>query len=337
VIPVIAGNTTITKVYSSTIEGVINVEIRPQVSGYLTKILADEGAFVKTGQSLFLIDDKAYREQLNTAMGALHAAEANMESAKISLDKQIPLVKANVVSDITLQTAKAGYNAAKAAVEQASAAVQSARINVGYCTITAPVNGYLGRFPFRLGSLVSPAGTEPLTMLSDIHNVNAYFSMAESDFIRFRQQYSGATIVQQLGKMPPVELQLADGGIYGEKGRISAVEGQFDKSTGSITLRATFPNGKTLLRSGNTGKILITQNLNNVMLIPIASTVEIQEKVYVYKVDANNKVKQTMLQIDGKSGGNYIVSEGIKDGEKIVTKGFERLQDGMTILPEPAK
>lgn len=331
------GNTIITKAYSSSIEGVVNVEIRPQVSGYLNRILVDEGEYVKAGQPLFLIDDKAYKEQLNTALGSLHAAEANMETAKINVDKQIPLVNANVVSEITLQTAKAVYNASKAAVEQASAAAQSARINVGYCTLSAPLSGYLGRIPFRLGSLVSQAVTEPLTILSDIHNVNAYFSMAEGDFVRFQQLYGGSTIEEKLRKIPPVQLQLADGDMYGEKGKISAVEGQFDKNTGSITLRATFPNGKSTLRTGNTGKILMTRQLDNVVLVPIVSTIEVQEKVYVYKVDGNNVVKQTMLQVEGKSGNNYIISGGVKDGDKIVTRGFERLQDGMSITPEPAK
>ena len=328
------GNAEVVRTYSSSVEGVVNVEIRPQVSGYLSKILVDEGAYVKAGEPLFIIDDKTYREQLNTAMAALHTAEANLEVATINVDKQVPLVNSKVVSDITLQTAKANQNAAKAAVEQASSQVQAARINVGYCVVKAPVSGYLGRIPYRLGSLVSPSTPEPLTLLSDIHNINVYFSMAESDFIRFQKQFKGETIAQKLTHTPPVQLQLADGELYSEKGKLSAVDGQFNKNTGAITLRATFNNAKATLRSGNTAKILIPQTLANIVLVPIASTIEIQDKIYVFKVEKDNKVKQTVLEIDGKSGSNYIVSTGLASGDKIVTQGFERLQDNMTILPE---
>ena len=337
VMTVQTGSATVTKVYSSALEGVTNVEIRPQVSGSLQKIFVDEGAYVHAGQQLFFIDDRVYRQQLNTAIGALHNAEANMEAARINVDKTLPLVQNKVSSEINLQTSKASYAAAKAMVEQAQAAVESARINVAYCTITAPVNGYIGRIPFKLGSLVSSAGAQPLTLLSDIHSVNAYFSMAEGDFVNFEKQYPANTTEQMLKIIPAVSLQMADGSIYQEKGRITAIEGQFDKATGSITMRATFPNAKSMLRSGNTGKILIDQQFGDVMLFPIASTIEIQDKLYAFTVDNSNKVKQVVLQTSGKTGTDYIVTAGLKPGTRVVSKGFERLQDGMTIVPDAIK
>ncbi|PUZ20947.1 membrane fusion protein, multidrug efflux system [Chitinophaga costaii] len=337
VITIKPGSATVTKVYSSALEGVTNVEVRPQVAGSLQKIFVDEGAYVRAGQQLFFIDDRVYRQQLNTATGALHNAEANLEAARINVAKTVPLVQNKVSSEINLQTAQMAYAAAKATVEQAQAAVESARINVAYCTITAPVNGYIGRIPFKLGSLVSSAGAQPLTLLSDIHNVNAYFSMAEGDFVNFEKQYPGNTTEQMLKKTPPVSLQLAEGSIYQEKGKITAIEGQFDKTTGSITLRATFPNAKSMLRSGNTGKILIDQQFDNVILFPIASSIEVQDKIYAFTVDDSNKVKQVMLQTAGKTGTDYIVTAGLQPGTRVVSKGFERLQDGMTIVPDTTK
>lgn len=327
----------VTTVYSSTLEGVVNVEVRPQVSGSLLKIYVDEGALVRAGQPLFFIDDRVYRQQLNTALGALHNAEANMESARINVTKMETLVQNKVSSNINLETAKAAFAAAKATVEQAQAAVESARINIAYCTITAPVSGYIGRIPFKLGSLVSPSGATPLTLLSDTHNVNAYFSMGERDFVNFEKQHPGNNTAQMLDHVPAVSLQLPDGSLYTEKGKITAVEGQFDKGTGSITLRATFPNNKSILRSGNTGKILIDQQFDNVLLLPIASTIEIQDKIYAFTVDNGNKVKQVPLQSSGKTGTDYIITGGLQPGARVVSQGFERLQNGMTITPEPAK
>lgn len=327
----------VTTVYSSTLEGVVNVEVRPQVSGSLLKIYVDEGALVRAGQPLFFIDDRVYRQQLNTALGTLHNAEANMESARINVTKTETLVQNKVSSNINLETAQAAFAAAKATVEQAQAAVENARINIGYCTITAPVSGYIGRIPFKLGSLVSPTGTTPLTLLSDTHNVNAYFSMGERDFVNFEKQHPGNNTAQMLDHVPAVSLQLPDGSLYAEKGKITAVEGQFDKGTGSITLRATFPNNKSILRSGNTGKILIDQQFDNVLLLPIASTMEIQDKIYAFTVDNGNKVKQVPLQSSGKTGTDYIITGGLQPGARVVSQGFERLQNGMTITPEPAK
>jgi len=327
----------VTTVYSSTLEGVVNVEVRPQVSGSLLKIYVDEGALVRAGQPLFFIDDRVYRQQLNTAIGTLHNAEANMESARINVAKTATLVQNKVSSNINLETAQAAFAAAKAVVEQAQAAVENARINIGYCTITAPVSGYIGRIPFKLGSLVSPTGTTPLTLLSDTHNVNAYFSMGERDFVNFEKQHPGNNTAQMLDHVPAVSLQLPDGSLYAEKGKITAVEGQFDKGTGSITLRATFPNSKAILRSGNTGKILIDQQFDNVLLLPIASTMEIQDKIYAFTVDNGNKVKQVPLQSSGKTGTDYIITGGLQPGARVVSQGFERLQNGMTITPEVAK
>lgn len=323
--------------YPVTVEGRVDVEIRPQVDGYLDKVLVDEGAFVKKGQPLFKINESRYRELLNNAQGSLNAAEAALINAKLEVEKMTPLVEGKVISDYQLKNAKASVKIAEANKKQAEAAVGSARINLGYTLITAPVDGYITRLPKKQGSLVSAADPMPLTELSDITEVHAYFSLGESDFITFRDKYEGNTLSEKLQKLPPVSLVLANGSDYEQKGKIDMVDGQFDRTTGAITLRASFPNAQGLLRSGNTGRVRLGISHDNAIVIPQAATAEVQDKVFVYVVDKDNKVTKTPVTILGKSGTDYLVKEGVKAGDRIVYKGFESLADGTVIIPEQIK
>lgn len=334
VIEIATGKATTYQEYPVAIEGRVNVEIRPQVDGYLDRVFVDEGAFVKAGQPLFKINDHRYRELVNNAQGALNAAEAALINARLEVEKLTPLVEGKVVSDYQLKNAKASLKIAEANKKQAEAALSSARINLGYTTITAPVNGYITRLPKKQGSLVSAADPMALTELSDIAEVHVYFSLSESDFIRFKERSEGATMDEKMKNLPPVELILADNSVYGDKGRIDMVNGQFDKTTGAITLRATFPNGKGLLRSGNTGRVRLGIAHDNTVLVPQSATTEVQDKIFVYLVDKDNKVTRMPINIIGKSGNDYLVRDGIKAGDKIVYKGFEALQDGTVIVPE---
>jgi len=328
------GNGLISKEYPASIEGIADVEIRPQVSGYLQKILVDEGSYVRAGQPLFKIEDRIYAEQYNTAKAAVSVARANLRTAKIDLDRRKELVKEKIVANLQFQQAEATYQAAQASLSQAEASAQAARINYEFCTIKAPVSGYLSRINYRLGSLIGPSGALPITILSDIHKVNVYFSMSESDFLNFQDVNIGSTVGEKVKNSPLVDLQIADGKIYGNKGKIDAVEGQFNSNTGSITLRASFENPNTVLRAGNTGKILIKQNFNNVVLLPIASTTTIQDKIYFFSLDKNNKAVQKSIEIAGKSGTDYMVTEGMKPGDRYIVSGFERLQLGMAVKPK---
>ena len=331
------GNGLVSKEYPSSIEGVSDVEIRPQVSGYLQKILVDEGSYVKAGQALFKIDDRLYAEQLNTAKAAVSVANANLTNATIDLNRKKELLKERIVSDLQVQQAQANHDATKAALAQAQAAVESARINFEFCTIVAPVSGHLGRINFRLGSLISPSGPQPLTILSDNHKVNAYFSMSEVDFFQFQEKTDGVTIDEKLKNAAPVGLKVADGQLYGEKGKIDAIEGQFNATTGSISFRAKFDNSKGLLRAGNTGKIIIEQEYSDVMLVPITSTFSIQDQIYIYTLDAENKAIQQTLDVLGKSGlEHYMVRSGVNVGDIYIVSGFERLQAGMPVVPQPS-
>ncbi|PWW81940.1 MULTISPECIES: efflux RND transporter periplasmic adaptor subunit [Prosthecochloris] len=322
--------------YSSLLEGVVTVEVRPQVDGTLREIAIDEGAFVKRGQLLFGIDDRVYREELKSAVAARNVAKASLEVAGIEVERLRPLVKNKVVSQIQLKQAIANHRSAKASLEKAEAAVQAARINLGYTRITAPVDGYIGDIPFRIGSLVSKNQPEQLTTLTDVHEIRAYFSMSEVDFVHFRQQYPGSSIEEKLALMPPVTLLLADGSRYPLKGRLDAVSGQFDRTTASVMFRATFPNPDGVLRSGNTGKVKVPYRYENVVQVPQAGTADLQDRIFVVKVGEGNAVTRAPITVIDRSNLNYIVSGGLEEGEMIVLSGFSRLPDGAVINPQLA-
>jgi membrane fusion protein, multidrug efflux system len=337
VLPVMAitsANTTTDNEYPASIQGTVDVEIRPQVSGNLDRVLVDEGAYVSKGQSLFKINERPFREQLNNALASLHAAEAALINSQLEVDKLTPLVQNKVVSDYQLKTAKASQKIAAANIEQAKAMVASAKINLGYTNVTAPVSGYIGRLPKKQGSLVSASDIEPLTTLSDVHEVFAYFSLGETDFINFKSQYAGNSIGDKIKKLPPVSLILADNNAYPQTGKIDMVDGQFDKTTGAITLRATFPNANGTLRSGNTGRIRLGLQHDDAILVPQSATIEMQDKVFVFTVSKDNKVTKMPITVVGKSGTNYLIKDGVQAGDQIVLSGIDKLQEGQVIQPE---
>lgn len=337
VVEITSGNATTFQEYPASIEGKVNVEIRPQVDGYLDKVFVDEGAYVKAGQPLFKINDNPYREQLNNAQANLSAAQASITNTQLEIDKLTPLVANKVISDFQLKAAKAANAVAIANAEQAKAVVGSARINVGYTTIKAPVSGFIGRLPKKNGSLVSRTDVEPLTQLSDVQEVHVYFSLGEADFIKFKAQYDGATLNDKLKKLEPISLLLADQTVYPKQGKVDMIDGQFDKNTGAITLRATFANAQGLLRSGNTGKVRLSLQHASAVLVPQSATVELQDKVFVYALAEGNKVKKLPITIIGKSGNNYLIKDGVKTGDQIVSAGLDILQEGTVITPEKAK
>lgn len=328
-------NNTVYQEIPASLEGKVNVEIRPQVEGFLDRIYVEEGAYVRKGQPLFHIDPRVYSQQLQNSSAALAAAKASMNKAKLEMERLSPLVDAKVISPVQLQTAQQEYANAKALVAQASAGVGNANINVGYTTIKAPVSGYIGRIPYKQGSLVSQTITQPLTIVSDVQEIYAYFSLSEPDFIAFKNKYAGNTLEEKVKNVPDVELVMADNSIYPQKGKVSLVEGQFDKTIGAITLRATFPNVGGMLRTGNTAKIRLPEKLAGVILVPQESTFEIQDKVFVFAVGDSNKVESRPITISGQTAHYYFVSKGLNPGEKIVYVGTGNVHDGMQIKPSP--
>jgi membrane fusion protein (multidrug efflux system) len=331
-----SGTDTTYQEYPASVEGAVNVEIRPQVSGALDKVFVDEGAYVSAGQPLFKINDQPYRASLNNAEASLHAAQAALGNAQIEIDKLTPLVQNKVISDYQLKTAKATYDVAKANVELAKANVSTAQINLGYTLIKAPVNGYIGRLLKKQGSLVAPLDVEALTQLSDVHDVHVYFSLSEQDFVGFKEQYPGETLKDKIKRLPTVSLLLADNSAYSKQGKIDMIDGQFDKTTGAITFRASFANPQGLLRSGNTGKIRLSLQHKDALIVPQSATIEMQDKVFVFTVADSNKVKRQPIEIVGKSGNNYLVKSGVKKGDELVLSGIDHLQEGTVIHPEKA-
>ena len=267
----------------------------------------------------------------------MHSAEGALAHASLEVDKLTPLVENKVVSDYQLKVAKTSYQVALSNLQHATALVAAARINLGYTLIKAPLSGYISRLIKKQGSLINPQDVQPLTLLSDVHQVHVYFALAETDFIRFKTQYAGATLQEKISNLPAISLILSDQSIYTSPGKVDMVDGQFDKTTGSITLRASFPNVGGVLRSGNTGKVRLPLKHTNVALVPQAATLELQDKVFVFTVGDSNKVNKQHIQIIGKSGTNYLVQEGVRSGDRIVTEGLGHLQEGQAIQPQPIK
>jgi membrane fusion protein (multidrug efflux system) len=325
--------------FPASVEGKRDVEIKPQVDGYLTAIEVDEGAYVHKGQPMFLIDRKPFEEQLNNAKAALQAAQASMDNAQINVDKFKPLVANRVVSDIQLRSAEAQYNNSKAAVEQARAAMESARTNLNFTTITAPSDGYVGSIPYKTGSLVTKQANASLTVVSETKDMRVYFSMSEPEFLQFKEKYPGNTVADKVKQMPPVQLVLADNSLYPQTGTVEIVEGQFDKTVGAIRFRASFPNQQGLLRSGSTGKVRIPTTYKSVLVVPQDATFELQDKIFVYTVGDSNKIATRPLTISGQTTHYYFVADGVKAGDKLVLSSMATtliggLRDGMVIAPQ---
>ena len=320
--------------YPASVQGTVNVEIRPQVSGYLEKIYVEDGAYVTKGQPLFRINSKEYNQFSQSAAANIQVARAAIEKAQVEVDRLQPLVANKVIADVQLKTALANLHEAQAAYAQAVSGKGSADITLGYTLITAPVSGYVGHINFKQGSLIGKGETEPLTILSEVNNVHAYFSMSESEFYSFLSSVNGKTAEEKISNIPGVELLLADNSIYNTKGKVELVQGQFDRNSGSISFRAVFSNNDKLLRSGITGKIRIPFSQQNKLMVPQQATYELQDKVYVFAVGDSNKVTSKQITIKGKNEGNYIVDKGVSNGDVIVYSGLQRLRDGAVIIPQ---
>lgn len=324
------------KDYLGTVEGKVNVEIRPQVEGILEKIFVDEGAYVEEGQVLFKINELPYREELNNAVANANVEKSKLKNAKLEVDRLKPLVENDVISEVRLKTAQSDYEVAQASLDQALAAVASARINLEFTLIKAPVSGFIGRIPKRVGNLVSKSDDQAMTALSDTEEVYAYFAMSESDYLYFTKEAAkkDTTKFSSSGKIVPfVSLVLADGTLYSEKGSVDAIDGQVNTETGAISLRATFPNPDGILRSGSTGTIKMQERHPGSILVPQVATSELQDKTVVFIVRDDETVKMQAIEIGGTSGDNYIVKAGLKRGDKVVLAGLDKLSEGMSIRP----
>ena len=317
--------------YLGSVEGVEDVEIRPQVDGILEEIYVDEGDFVKKGQPLFKINAQPYIEDLKNAQANVALERAKLKKARTELDRLQPLIDNEVISDVQMKTAEADYEIAQASLAKAQAISANMQIKLSFTTINAPVSGFIGRIPKSVGNVIKKTDSEPLTILSNVSNVYVYFSMSESDYLYYERMKNDSTSKRI---SPDVKLILADGYIYDYTGRIDANSGQINRNTGSITLRAVFTNPDTLLRSGNTGKILMEQIYPNAILIPQSAAISIQDKKFVFVIDADSLTSRREIQIEGISGQDYIISNSsLSAGDRIVTAGLNKLTDGIKINP----
>ncbi|MCM1034441.1 MAG: efflux RND transporter periplasmic adaptor subunit [Paludibacter sp.] len=316
--------------YSASIQGKQDISILPQVSGFLTKLCVTEGERVSKDQTLFIIDQVNYEAALRVAEANVKAAEAQVATHQLTYTSKQKLYDEKVISQYDLQVAENNLLTAKAQLALAEANVVNARQNLSYTVVKSPCNGVVGKLPFRVGSLVSPQMTEPLTTISDNSEMYVYFSMTEQQMLNLVRQYGN--VQNAIKQMPDVELQLADNSLYTHKGRIESISGIIDRTTGSVSVRATFPNTERLLLSGGSCNILIPFIRKEIIVIPQAATYEIQNKVYTYVV-VDGKAQSRLIQISNVNDGkNYIVESGLNAGETIVAEGAGFVREGEQIV-----
>jgi len=321
--------------YPATLQGHQTVEIRPRVDGYITKMYVDEGDEVTKGEKLFQLNSEQYEQQVRSAKADIEAAEAAVNTAKMNLKKTQPLADKEIVSQFDVESAKYTLESKKAALAQAKAQLENAQTNLGYTTVKSPANGVIGNIPYRVGSLVNPNISKPMTMVSDISKIYAYFSMSERELLEMTKQAEGTELREKIAKIPPIQLIMADNSLYKHKGKLEISSGLINTSTGSANFRATFPNPEKLLRSGGSGTIRIPMPQDSVLLIPKKTSYEQQNRHFVYKVDKNGKVQSAPIKILSQSTPKmYVVTGGLQSGDQIVLEGLNKMQDGMNIQPQ---
>lgn len=375
VVTVGATSASLSTTYPATIKGTSDVEIRPKISGFITKIFVQEGQSVTQGQALFAIDDVQYRSAVTAAEEAVKQAEQQVKTAQEAVrqaEAQVNVVKTNIATQqLTVQnkkvlydnkvvssydyetavntlkslqaqlasaqagvtSAKAGVGSAQAAVSSARAQLASARDNLSYCTVKSPATGVIGMLPLKVGALVSASMTEPFTTVSNINSVYVYFSMTEKQLLEMTRT-AGGGVQAAINAMPRVNLILADGTTYQSEGKIDAVGGVIDQSTGSVQMRATFDNSHRILRSGGSGNIQVPVRTSNAIVVPQSATTEIQDKKFVYVVGSDNKVQSREITVEDQNDGtNYVVKSGLNAGDRIVIEGVQNLKNGTEIKP----
>ncbi len=318
--------------YPAIIKGIHDVEIRPKVSGFLVQINVHEGQTVSAGQTLFVIDNATYQAAVRQARAAVNTATAQLNTAKLTYDNAQKLFANNVIGSYELESSRNAYESAQAQLAQAKASLASAQETLSFCYIKSPASGVIGNIPFKVGTLVSASTQQALTTVSDISSMEVYFSMTEKDILSMTKT-SGST-QEALKEFPAVKLQLADGTIYNEEGHIVKMSGVIDAATGSVQLIANFTNPQRLLKSGGSGAIIIPRSNKSAIVIPQTVVSEVQNKKFVYLLGKDNKVKSSEITVEPQTdGNNYVVTSGLKVGDKYVTNGITKLNDGMEIVP----
>lgn len=316
------------------VRGRQDIDIYPQVSGTISRLCVQEGQKVVRGEVLFIIDQVPYKAALRTATANVHAAQAQVETAKLDYNSKQELYKENVISEYELLTTRNTLSIAKAGLEQAEAQETDARNSLSYTEVKSPSDGIVGTLPYRVGALVNPSMSQPLTTVSDNTLMYVYFSMTENQLRALVRQYGSPD--ETIRQMPPIRLQLNDGTLYEVTGRIESISGIINSQTGTASIRSVFPNEKRILFSGGIGNVLIPHVETNAIIIPQAVTYELQDKIFVYKVVEGKAVSVPIMVERLDNGMEYIVRSGLQAGDVIVSEGVGLLQDGMEIAVKAA-
>lgn len=321
--------------FPATIQGQEIIEIRPKIDGYLDAIYVQEGAAVQKGQLLFRISNPQYEQEVITASAMIRSAESDVDAAKMQVAKVKPLVEKDIVSKFELQSAEYSLKAKEAALAQAKATLANAHTNAGYTILRSPANGVIGMIPYKIGALINNTNTAPLTTLSNITNVYAYYSLNEKQLLQYFSATTGATIQQKISNMQLATLLLADGSVYPEKGKIALASGLISTETGTATFKAIFSNPLGIIRSGASATVRLPTTVDSALVIPQSATYELQDKRLVYIMDKNNKVSSDAITVMPSDNGQYfIVTSGLKAGDVVVLEGLIGLKDSTAIIPK---
>lgn len=321
--------------YPASIKGQQNVEIRPKIDGFIEQILIDEGAKVKKGQLLFKISNPMYEQEVLSAKASIERFQAAVNTARMNYKKTVPLVEKGIISEYELEAKDLDLKGKQAELEEAKARLRNAKVNLSYTSIFSPSNGIIGTLPFKIGSLVSSSSPEPLTVVSDISNVHVYFSISEKQYLAMIEEGKYISLEQSIAKLPQVELILQNGMVYPQKGKIETSGGLINSTTGSISLRAEFPNENGLIRSGSSATIRLEKPISDAILIPAKATFEMQGNKFAIMLDQDNKAKTVGIEVsDLPIGDSFVVVKGLKPRDLIVTENVGSIKDGDLLKPK---
>ncbi|WP_410881085.1 efflux RND transporter periplasmic adaptor subunit [Myroides sp. DW712] len=320
--------------YPTTLQGKVTSSVRAKITGYIQEVYVDEGALVKKGQPLFRLETNILSQNADASKAAIRTAEAQVNVAQVNMDKLVPLVQKGIVSNIQLETAKANLASAQSQLASAKANYNSVVANIDFSIVRSPIDGIVGSIAFREGALISPSDPTALTTVSDDSEIFAYFSMNEKEYFNFLEKIEGNSLKEKLTHLPEVKLQLANGATYAYSGKIETISGQINTATGTVQVRAAFPNKDRILSTGNSGTLLIPQTYSDVMVIPESATFEQQGQIYVYKVE-NDTVKSTPIEVIDRVNKLAVVKSGLEKGQTIVGTGLGTLRNGSAITPTP--
>ena len=327
-----ASSASLQTTYPATVKGIHDVEVRPMVSGFITKVCVQEGQAVQKGQLLFTINSETYQAQLRQAQAALNTARSQANTTRLTWQNNKKLFDKHIIGQYELSTSQNSYESAVAQVRQAEASVASAKEMLSYCYVKSPATGYIGSLPYKVGALVSPSISTPLTTVSDISVVEVFFSVPEKTVLSMLK--GNGSEKAAIASFPPVKLQMNDGTLYNHPGKVVKMSGVVDPTTGALSVIAHFNNPERLLKSAGAGSIIIPSDESHAILVPKDARSEVQDKVFVYVVGKDNKVKYTEIKVNPEDdGSNYIVTSGLKVGDRYVSKGITKLTDGMQIQP----